>query len=326
VRPFAPQDLRLSSSVFGTWLGVVLVVAPGIALAQGTEATPLGPAVGHPVGTIVIAGGGTLGPEIWTRFVELAGGSAARIVVIPTAAEEDEFPDDWSVLGALADAGATQITLLHTRDRDLADTDAFAAPLLEATGVWIPGGRQHRLVDAYLDTRVHDELFSILDRGGVIGGSSAGASILASFLVRGDPATNQRVMSEDYLKGFAVLDGTAIDQHLLVRGREQDLWTVLERYPELLGIGIDEGTALVIEGDLAEVVGVSQVLMYSMHSSTGVVSDVQTLVDGDRFHLSVREPLPALVYGEPGPSPVGESSALEAVTVPAPAGDASDAR
>ena len=325
MRPSTPQALRFSSSVFAAWLGVFLVVAPGIALAQGTEATPLGPAVGHPVGAVVIAGGGTLGSEIWTRFVELAGGSAARIVVIPTAAEEDEFPEDWSILASLADAGAAYITLLHTRDRDIADTDAFAAPLREATGVWIPGGRQHRLVDAYLDTQVHDELFRILDRGGVIGGSSAGASILASFLVRGDPATNQRVMSEDYLKGFGVLEGTAIDQHLLVRGREQDLWTVLERYPELLGIGIDEGTALVIEGDLAEVVGVSQVLIYSMHDSSGIDSDLQALVEGDRFHLSVREPLPALVSGS-GRSPTGEPSAPEAVTVPATSGDAADAR
>jgi len=323
VRPSAPQVLRRSGPAFAAWLSMVLAVAPGIAVAQGTEAPPLGPAVGHPVGTVVIAGGGTLGPEIWTRFVELAGGSAASIVVIPTASEEDEFPEDWSILTSLKDAGATRVALLHTRDRDLANTDAFAAPLREATGVWIPGGRQHRLVDAYLDTQVHDELFRILDRGGVIGGSSAGASILASFLVRGDPATNQRVMSEDYLAGFGVLEGTAIDQHLLVRSRERDLWAVLERYPELLGIGIDEGTALVIEGDLAEVVGVSQVLMYS---SNGIDSDPQTLVEGDRFHLSVREPLPGSVSGGSGPSPAEESTSPEAITVPATAEDSSDAR
>jgi len=305
VRPSAPRMMRTSGLTIAAWLGTILVIAPGLALAQGTEAVPLGPVVGHPAGTVMIAGGGTLGPEIWTRFVELAGGSAARIIVIPTAAEEDEFPQDWSTLTSLMDAGAARVTLLHTRDRDLADTDTFAAPLREATGIWIPGGRQHRLVDAYLHTRVHEELFRLLDRGGVIGGSSAGASILASFLVRGDPDTNQRIMSEDYLEGFGILEGTAIDQHLLARGRERDLWTVLELYPELLGIGIDEGTALVIEGDLAEVIGASQVLMYS---SAGIGSDPETLIEGDRFHLSIREPLAGPPGGGAGPWANGEAS------------------
>jgi len=323
VRPSAPRVQRSSRPALLACLGLALFIAPGIARAQGTEAAPLGPIVGHPVGTVVIAGGGTLGPEIWTCFVELAGGSAASIVVIPTASEEDEFAEDWSILESLRDAGAGSVTLLHTRDRDLADTDAFAAPLGEATGIWIPGGRQHRLVDAYLHTRVHDELFRLLDRGGVVGGSSAGASILASFLVRGDPETNQRVMSDEYLEGFGILEGTAIDQHLLARGRERDLWSVLERDPGLLGIGIDEGTALVIEGDLAEVVGVSQVLMYTS-SETGL--ELMTLDEGDQFHLGIREPLPVPSTGGAAPAAIGESNSPEYVTVPAISGDSSNDR
>jgi cyanophycinase len=164
-----------------------------------------------------VAGGGALGPEIWERFVELAGGPEARIVVIPTAGTDEIFPEDWSGFTPIRSAGASAIRVLHTRDREEADHPEFASLLQWATGVWIPGGRQWRLVDAYLHTRVHDELWALLDRNGVIGGTSAGASIQADFLVRGDPSTNQIMVADGYLEGFGFLVNTAIDQHLLAR-------------------------------------------------------------------------------------------------------------
>jgi cyanophycinase len=215
----------------------------------------------------MVAGGGALGPDIWAHFVMLAGGPEARIVIIPTAGTEEVFPEDWSGLAPLREAGASEIRILHTRDRTEADNPEFASMLQWATGVWIPGGRQWRLVDAYLHTRVHEELWALLARDGVIGGTSAGASIQADFLVRGDPATNQVMVAEDYLEGFGFLSNTAVDQHLLARAREADLWEVLEQRPNLLGIGVDEGTALVVRGDRAEVLGVSQVLFYAWNGS-----------------------------------------------------------
>lgn len=241
-------------------LAPVACALPGSAPGSHPGAEP--PVVGPASGSLVVAGGGELGFEIWSRFVELAGGRNARIVVIPTAGADDEYGEDWSGLDPLRAAGARRITLLHTRDREEADSEAFVAPLSEATGVWFPGGRQWRLVDAYMDTRVHAELFALLDRGGVVGGTSAGASILASYLVRGDPETNQVLMAPGYEDGFGLLAGTAVDQHLTARGREDDLWEVLSHFPDLLGIGLDEGTALIVRGDLAEVVGLNQVLIY----------------------------------------------------------------
>jgi cyanophycinase len=210
----------------------------------------------------MVAGGGRLGPEIWERFVELAGGADARIVIIPTAGTEEEFPEGWPGFLPFQEAGAHNLRVLHTRNRDEADSEGFTQVLRQATGVWIPGGRQWRLVDSYLNTRVHDELRAVLDRGGVVGGTSAGASIQAEFLVRGDPATNQIIVSPDYEEGFGFLAGTAVDQHLLTRARENDLWEVLRLRPDLLGIGLDEGTALVVRGDRAEVIGTSDVLFY----------------------------------------------------------------
>ena len=260
--------------------------------------------VGPAEGTLVVAGGGDLGPEIWETFVSLAGGDRAKIVVIPTAGLDKDIPDDWRGSDALQAAGASDLVVLHTRDPQEAEFDAFVLPLREATGVWLPGGRPWRLVDAYLHTRVHEELFALLDRGGVVGGTSAGASIQASFLIRGDKETNQIVYSPDYAEGFGFLESVAVDQHLLARGRESDLWEVLELHPELLGIGLDEGTAIIVQGNRAEVVGESQVLVYDASDAS---LEPSRLGVGTVFDLSSREriedsgyPLPSrgVVHGD----------------------------
>lgn len=234
---------------------------------NGTDvaAPRVGPARGH----LIVAGGGRLGPEIMDRFIELAGGVEASIVILPTAGESDDFPEDWAGYEVFREAGVRSVTVLHTRDPGRANTEAFAAPLRQATGVWIPGGRQWRLADAYLGTRTLRELFGVLERGGVIGGSSAGASIQASYMVRGAVEGNTIMMAPGHERGFGFLRDAAVDQHLIARGREEDMLEVVERYPQLLGIGLDEGTALHVTGDRAEIVGRSLVAFYNTHDSDG---------------------------------------------------------
>src|SRR5688572_6658103 len=133
-------------------------------------------------GALVIAGGGTLGDDVMRRIIELAGGRSARIVIIPGADVRDTFPDNWPAYRVFRDAGVQNVTVLHTRSREIANRMDFVEPLRAATGVWIPGGRQWRLVDAYLGTRTMRELHAVLERGGVIGGTSAGASIQSSYM------------------------------------------------------------------------------------------------------------------------------------------------
>jgi cyanophycinase len=207
-------------------------------------------------------------------------------VVIPTAAADETFSDDWVGLAPLRAVGATQLTLLHTRDPREADSEAFVEPLLHATGVWIPGGRQGRLVDAYLGTRTQQELARVLERGGVVGGSSAGASIMASYLVRGGVETNAILMAPGYEQGFGLLRNAAVDQHVLVRNRITDLTLILEAHPELLGIGVDEGTALLVRGDTAEVVGKSIVTVYDDAEHPNAFT---WLVPGNVYDLGERE-------------------------------------
>jgi cyanophycinase len=147
--------------------------------------------------------------------------------------------------------------------------------------VWFPGGRQWRLADAYLGTRVHEELRALLARGGVIGGTSAGATIQGSYLARGDTRSNT-IMMGDHVEGMAFLRNVAIDQHLLRRNRQFDLIEIVQAHPELLGIGIDENTAIVVRGDRFEVMGAGCVAIYDLGTSS-IRAGNSLPRSGDRF-------------------------------------------
>lgn len=267
-------------------LAAALALAGGSLGAQQVEAGP--PKVGPERGSLVIVGGAMRDPDIYKRFIDLAGGPAAHLVMIPTAGGEEEYDDFYQGLTAWRDAGARNLTILHTTDPKEADTDAFVEPLKTARGVFFFGGRQWHLVDAYGGTKTEAAIRAVLDRGGVIGGSSAGASIQGSYLVRGDTRSNTVVMG-DHERGFGYLRNVGIDQHVLRRNRQFDLIELIEARPELLGIGIDENTALVVQGDQAQVMGESYVLVYDNQTTVGNGGKFYFLAPGDRFNLATRE-------------------------------------
>ena len=258
---------------------LMVVVFGGGAVAQQ---------VGPKKGSLVIVGGGMRDQAILERFLDLAGGPDAPIVVIPTAGSGENYDQDWRGLRQFRAAGATNLTVLHTNDRDEADTEEFVQPIREASGVWFGGGRQWRLADSYLNTTTHEALWELLDRGGVIGGSSAGATIQGSYLARGDTRTNT-VMMGDHEAGLGFVKNVAIDQHLLRRNRHFDLLEITQARPELLGIGIDENTAIVVKGDEFEVIGQSYVVIYDHQRQIDSGGDFYFLGVGDRFNLATRE-------------------------------------
>ncbi len=204
-------------------------------------------------GSLVIVGGGGMPQSIVDRFVQLAGGENASIVVLPTAVPREQT--DVRIPGFLARAGVKKVTVLDQRGPDEVSSEAFRTALQEATGIWFGGGRQWNFVDAYENTEAVAAFHAVLQRGGVIAGSSAGATIQGEFLVRGAVLGNQVMMAEGYERGFGFLPGSAIDQHFAQRGRQPDLLPVIQRHPQLLGIGLDEATAIVVTGSRAEVVG-----------------------------------------------------------------------
>ncbi len=212
-------------------------------------------------GSLMIFGGGRVTEKMRRRFVELAGGPEAQIVIVPTAVENPRLNDRGDVREFRA-AGAKTVTVLHTTDRAEADQDEFTEPLRHATGVWFGGGRQWRIVDAYEGTATWEAFHEVLCRGGVIGGSSAGATIQGDYLVRGNPLGNRDMMAEGYERGFAFLPGSAIDQHFTQRGRQRDMEALKQAFPQLLGIGIDEATGLLVQKTTVRVFGKNAVYFY----------------------------------------------------------------
>lgn len=150
--PLFPCPPRRSAQLALSLL--LLVAAACRAVSSGGTPTPTPPAaprVGPPTGSVVVVGGGSQGPEIFAKFIELAGGPDALIVDVPTAG------GDTIDLGAagrgLRAAGARNLVVYHTTDRAVADADSFVAKIANARGVWFDGGRHYRLVNSYRGTK-----------------------------------------------------------------------------------------------------------------------------------------------------------------------------
>jgi cyanophycinase len=281
-----PRALAPRAAAIACLLSAAALAAPTPAVAFQQQPAP--PSVGPERGTLLVVGGAMQSPEIYRKFIELAGGPDAHLVMIPTAGGADHYDHRYPGLNTWREHGARNMTVLHTTDREEADSEAFVEALSGADGVFFFGGRQWRLVDAYGGTRTEAEIRRVLERGGVVGGTSAGASIQGSFLVRGDTRTNQVVMG-DRQEGFGYLRGVGIDQHVLRRNRHFDLLQLIEAHPDLLGIGLDEDTAIVVRGDTFEVIGRSYVLVYDRDTVTEGGAPFYFLAPGDRFDLAARQ-------------------------------------
>lgn len=293
---------RVARVLASSALCASFVFGLSFSVSSSAESSPLGSTsqeYGPPKGTLVIVGGGaTEGTGIVERFIELAGGPDAKIVVVPTAGgnrvqdgslraykEED-------VIASWLRRGVKHVTMLHTHDPKVADTDAFVKHLRAATGVWFNGGRQWNIVDSYANTLTYKEFHNVLSRGGVIGGSSAGATIQGDYLVRGAIAGPQIMMTPEpeHERGFRFLRRTAIDQHINARNRWDDLIPVIGKYPDLLGIGLSEGTAIIVTGDTFEVMGKWKV---AIHDNTRAYQPWEkpyfVLSPGDVYDMKARK-------------------------------------
>lgn len=260
-------------------------------------------------GKLVICGGGVLPIQLRNRFVELAGGPAAHVVVITTASVYADTDKMEAKLAFWREQRVASLTVLHTRSRKTADEADFARPLREATGVWFVGGNQNWLTETYLGTLTEREIRGVLARSGVVGGTSAGAAIMSPVMICRDKPDVQTG------PGFGFLPGTVVDQHFLKRNRQGRLLKVLGAYPELVGLGIDEGTGVVVDGDRLSVVGDSQVVVCSPANGDNPES-VQSLQPGTETNLGELRTLMAHTVLKPmvvasatsAPAPPSESA------------------
>jgi cyanophycinase len=240
-----------------------------------------------PGGTLII-GGGNIPEDVCKQFVQLAGGSQARLVVIPSYKPTDDelkhLKESWQ------NYHVASLFILNADTRDECDNPQFAKPISEATGVWITGGLQTYVSERYVDTEVERQLKALLDRNGVIGGSSAGAAIMTRVMIGSgrDEATEE--------KGFDLLSNVVVDQHFLRRNRIQRLLGVLNTHPGLIGLGIDERTAVMIQqkGRVWNALGESYV-MICLPQENKDFPRIEILKPGDHTDIEILKQRPGTV-------------------------------
>jgi cyanophycinase len=215
-----------------------------------------------PKGTLLIVGGGPIPPAVLERFVELSGGAGrARIVLFPMASEYPdagiELAETFTKLGASAER--------RVLTREQANTEEAAAALAGVTGIWFGGGDQSRLTAALLDTRVEAAIAARYRAGAAVGGTSAGAAVMSTPMLTGDekrpggdrpPAKDSgdawMTIARDNVvtaRGLALLPGAIVDQHFVRRRRNNRLLSLVLENPRLVGVGLDESTALEVGPD-----------------------------------------------------------------------------
>jgi cyanophycinase len=245
----------------GTVALAIAFLAPRTIFAQ--PPLPHSPAADNPLGlpakavasggSLVICGGGRIPDAVYDEFIRLAGGTRARLVVIPSASAYSDTAAVRDRYAAWNDYQPRSLDILDAKSRSQADTSAFANALADATGVWFGGGMQSRLCDLYAGTRVEVALHAVLERGGVIGGTSAGAAVMSQTMIESGVGDGVHLD-----RGLGFLSSTIVDQHFTQRNRHTRLLSALGQHPDQIGLGVDEGTAVFVSGNHLRVLGANR--------------------------------------------------------------------
>jgi cyanophycinase len=219
-----------------------LAIAGSTLLALTALAAP-------PKGNLVLIGGGDKPKQAMAKFVELAGGPQAPIVAIPTASEE---PDTGAYYVKLfkEEYGCTDVTALEIKTRDDAARPEYVELARKAGGIFFAGGDQSRITRALLDTPVGAAIAEAFDRGAVVGGTSAGTACQSALMITGEGDFKViRAGAVELVRGLGFFRDVIVDQHFIARQRSNRLISVILEHPDLLGVGVDEDTAIWVRPD-----------------------------------------------------------------------------
>lgn len=234
---------------------------------------------------LVLVGGGARPPEALERFVGWAGGSKARVLVLGWASSE---PDAADVLAAeLRPFGPAALDAVAST----ASARGFERLLSEATGVFFTGGDQVRLMAAVDALGLAERLRALSRAGVVFGGTSAGTAVMSPLMITGEgDFTKLDAAQVGTAPGLGLLPGTVVDQHFLKRQRQNRLFGLVAAHPGLLGLGVDEDTALLVDGTLAECVGATAAMAVRATGLGGWA--VELVPSGARYDLAAKKLLP----------------------------------
>ena len=213
-------------------------------------------------GKLIIIGGGDILDTMYNLFAKEIGGKDQPIVYIPTATDDEPWIQAGEHLIKFTSRGFTNLTTVHTRDKQKANDPIFIDRIRKAKGVFIGGGDQANIAASFLGTDVHKELIALLNRGGIIMGTSAGATIMGEVMITGWEQRKAPHVQHQYPAGLAFMKNTSIDQHVLVRNRQFDLIPMMESNTSLLGMALDEATAAYVQRDSIQVVGRSYMMIF----------------------------------------------------------------
>src|SRR5262245_13051913 len=202
------------------------------------------------IGTLFIIGGGSTCQVVYDEYFRIAGSRDARVIHIPSATRTfEEIPDLRDYYNEFYQQNPASFEFLHTYDRAVAADPRFAEPLNNATGVWFGGGSQNLMAELFLDTEVVPAIHRVLDRGGIVSGTSSGAAIMADAMIC-------RGYEEVELgRGFALYPRAIVDSHFTGRQRQKRLARAVLQRPDHIGVGVDEKSALVVHGNRMGVIG-----------------------------------------------------------------------
>ncbi|MEO0457154.1 MAG: cyanophycinase [Cyanobacteria bacterium P01_A01_bin.114] len=218
---------------------------------------------------------------ILREFLRCAGGVNARIAVLTAATSEPREAGE-TYIEVFERLGVEDVTVVNTRDRDEADTVEVLDAIATATGVFFTGGDQARIVETIKDTLLEDILHKCHSEGMVVAGTSAGAAAIPDvMIVEGDSQTHARLDTVEMGPGLGFLSGIVVDQHFAQRGRLGRLLAATLQCPTALGFGIDEDTALIVEGNNLEVIGSGAVTI--VDESETSYSNLDTILKGEAF-------------------------------------------
>jgi cyanophycinase len=213
-------------------------------------------------GKLIVIGGGDILDTMYNLFAKEIGGKDQPIVYIPTATDDEPWIQAGQHLVKFTSRGFTNLTTVHTRDKQKANDPIFIDRIRKAKGVFIGGGDQANIAASFLGTDVHKELIALLNRGGIIMGTSAGATIMGEVMITGWEQRKAPHVQHQYPAGLAFMKNTSIDQHVLVRNRQFDLVPLMESNSNLLGMALDEATAAYVQRDSIQVVGRSYMMIF----------------------------------------------------------------
>lgn len=286
-------------------------------LSCAVAAFAAGPA---PKGNLILIGGGDKPKDAMAKFVELAGGPQAPIVAIPTASEEADAGPYYVKLFK-EEYGCTDVTFLPIKTKADAMRPDLAGLAAKAGGIFFGGGDQVRITNALLGTPVGAAVAAAFERGAVVGGTSAGTACQSDPMITGEgDFTVIRADTVELKPGLGFFRGVIVDQHFIRRQRENRLFAVIMEHPELLGVGVDEATAVWVRPDRTfQVLGEGSVTVIDASGATlsrqpaakgkallgahGL--KVHVLLPGETFDLATRAVVaaPANTTGAAAPSP-----------------------